>query len=163
MADGWGKYWFVNEMGEEKEENQGNFKSLTDINCLMLRDNIGLLFEAKVHQRASYCERRGLDCLCWREAILIDVLSGHLQFVSLYSGWVKKTSDCACLCFCGSDGCNIRMTWVSYKQNESIVCSTNVDHLKTTVKPCYNNIGICDTSAITSDILLQQLIARCWQ
>jgi len=92
---------------------------------------------------------------------LIDVLSGYLQCVSLISGWGEKTSDFAYLCFCGSDGCNCRMTVVSYRQNECIVCSTNVDHLKTTINPSYNNIGSCDTSSITSDSLLQQLIARC--
>ena len=27
MTDGWGKYGFVNDMGEEKEENQGNFEN----------------------------------------------------------------------------------------------------------------------------------------
>jgi len=76
-------------------------------------------------------------------------------------GGGKKTSDYAYLCFCDSDGRNIRMTVKSYRQIERIVCSTNVDHLKTTVKPRYNNIGLCDISYITTDILLQQLIARC--
>ena len=61
---------------------------------------------------------------------MIDVLSGYLQFVSLNSGWGKKTSDYAYLCFGGSDGHYIRMIVVSYRQIERIVCSTNVDHLK---------------------------------
>jgi hypothetical protein len=103
-----------------------------------------------------------LGYLFWRQAILIDVLSGYLQFVSLNSGWGKKTSNYACLCFCDSGGRNSRMTAVSYRHNERVVCSTNVDHLKKkTVKPCYNNIALCDTSSITTEILLQQLIARC--
>jgi hypothetical protein len=91
---------------------------------------------------------------------VIEVLNRCLQFVSLNSRWRIKTSDYAYLCFCGSDGRNFRMAVVSYRQIERIVCSTNVDHLKTTVKPRYNNIGLCDTLSITTDILLQQLIAR---
>ena len=34
-------------------------------------------------------------------------------------------------------------------------------HLIYNDKPCYNHIGLCDTSSLTTDILLQQLIARC--
>jgi hypothetical protein len=147
--------------GESRKFWKRDFKNRTNINCLMRRDNLGLLFQAQVHILSSYWERRGLNYLFWRQAVLIDVLSGYLQFMSLNSGWWKKTSDYAYLCFCGSDGHYIRMTVVSYRQIELTVCSTNVDHLKTTVNPCYNNIGLCDTSSVTTHILLQQLIARC--
>ena len=92
---------------------------------------------------------------------MIGVSNRCFQFVSWNSGWRKKTSDYVYLCFCGSDGRNIRMAVMSYRQIECIVCGTNVDHLKTTIKPRYNNIGLCDTSSITTDILLQQLNAEC--
>ena len=144
--------------GESRKFWKHDFKNRTDINCLMRRDNVGLFFLSTSPRSFFIQKRHGLGYLFWRQAVLIYVLSGYRQFVSLNSGWGKKTWDYAYLCLCGSDGHYVRMTVVSHRQMERIVKSTNVDHLKTTVKPCYNYIGLCDTLSITTNLVITTLV-----
>jgi hypothetical protein len=51
----------------------------------------------------------------------------------------------------------VTRNWRKLRNEEldDVYCSPN------TVEPGYNDIGLCDTSPITSDVLWHQLIPRC--